>query len=120
MTGLDAVILMRRIEAGTPMSQIEFEMESRKRKNIKEAEKRKVDAMKQQAQLNDQNAQNATKMKDASDDKAHQRKMAELQQEGKNKIGDTVVKGAIKHGSEADLAQMEQQANANQPPAQTA
>ena len=46
--------------------------------------------------------------------------MAELQQEGKNKIGDTVVKGAIKHGSEADLAQMEQQANANQPPAQTA
>ena len=102
LTGLDAVILMRRIEAGTPMSQIEFEMESRKRKNIKEAEKRKADAMKQQAQLNDQNAQKAAQLKDASDEKAHKYKMDEIGAEGKNKIGDTVVKGAIKHGSEAD------------------
>jgi len=120
LTGLDAVILMRRIEAGIPMGQIEYEMESRKRKNIKEAEKRKSDAMKQQAQLNDQNAQKAAQMKQAADDKAHGYKMDEINATGKNKMGDTVVKGAMQHGREVDLANIDNQANANQPPAQTA
>jgi len=104
LTGIDAVILMRRIEAGIPMSQIQYEMETRKRKNIREIEKRKKDMMQLQSELNDKNAKVASQIKGSEAKQAHDYKMDELRQEGKNSVGKTMVQEGMKHGSAVDLA----------------
>ncbi|MFA5299552.1 MAG: hypothetical protein WC389_15290 [Lutibacter sp.] len=78
LTGLEALILIRRLESGIPMSQIELEFEYRRRRNIREAQKIARDNSQQQNDLMQQSAIQAAQLKEEEARKKHERDM-ELQ-----------------------------------------
>jgi hypothetical protein len=124
LTGLEALILVRRLEAGIPMAQIELEFEYRRRRNIREAEKKAQANAQQQNNLMQQSALQASQLKDAEAQKQHERNM-ELQrlknegllqatalQEGARKDKESTTEG-IKSETNKTVAQIKADAQRN-------
>lgn len=101
LTGLEGIILIRRIEAGIPMAQIELEFENRRRRNIQQAAEAKSKNMQEQADLNDRNTQVAAKVQEEQKKADHDRAM-ELQ---KLKNAGVVQNTALQEGIRAEMAQ---------------
>jgi hypothetical protein len=79
LSGLEVLILIRRLEAGIPMAQIELEFEVRKRRNMKESAQIAQTNSTQQAQVQMQSAQQAAQLALQTAQAQHQMDM-ELQQ----------------------------------------
>ena len=103
LTGMEGLILIRRLEAGIPMAQVEMEFEMRRRRNIREAQQRASQNAQQQSQLTMQSAQQAAMLADQQAQKQFERDLALIQEKNKGLLANTALQEGARHEKETNV-----------------
>lgn len=106
ISGLEAVILIRRLESGVPMSQIEFEFEYRRRKNLNDAQRRAQENAQQQGAIIQQQQQQAAQLGEQASQAQHQRDMELQSLKNQGLMQNTELQEAMRASKENTVAQI--------------
>lgn len=111
LSGMEAIILIRRLESGIPMSQIEFEFEYRRRRNLKQAQQTAMQNAQQQAMLAQQSAAQAAQLGDESAMRQYQRNIELQSLKNQGVIQNTEIQEGMRQQKEAGTTQMKTEAD---------
>ncbi len=103
LSGMEGIILIRRLESGIPMAQVELEFTYRQRRNIREAQKRASDNAAQQTQLTMQSAQQAAQLQDQSAQAQHQRDVELQKLKNEGVLQNTQLQEGLRYEKEANV-----------------
>ncbi len=100
----DALFLTGMLQGNNTLKNIAFEFSMREKKHLRQQMADKKALIKEQADANDRNAQNAGAITKANQKDAHDQKMAQLQEVNKGLLGKTVVGEGIKKDTQTETA----------------
>lgn len=110
LTGMEGLLLIRRLESGIPMAQVEMEFEYRRRKNIRQAQQAAAANAEQQSQLAQNTALQAAKLADEQAARQHERDMALQQLKNEGMLAVTQLQEGLRHQKEAEVQQLKVEA----------
>lgn len=110
LSGMEGIMLIRRLESGIPMAQIELEFEWRKRKNIKEAQEAAAANSQSNTEQQMAMAQQAAQMQEQIAQAQHARDMELQQLKNQGMLAVTQLQEGMRQQKESDVQALKAEA----------